>query len=68
MTMETNMPSDQNLALYVASYADSESATQDFQALKDAEGSDLAIVADDYDKLQKALDKSGDEIGDAIDS
>ena len=34
---------DDNLALYVASYADADSAKQDFEALKDAEGDDLKI-------------------------
>ena len=35
---------EENLALYVASYADATSAKADFQSLKDAEGADLAIV------------------------
>jgi uncharacterized membrane protein len=35
---------DDNLALYVASYADADTANQDFQALKDAEGADLVIL------------------------
>ena len=33
-----------NLALYVASYADATSAKQDFEALKAAEGDDLEVV------------------------
>jgi uncharacterized membrane protein len=33
----------QNLALYVATYADATSANEDFQALKDAEGDDLKV-------------------------
>jgi uncharacterized membrane protein len=35
---------DLNLALYVASYPDAESADKDFQALKDAEGADLVVI------------------------
>jgi len=37
--------SEMNLALYVAAYSDASSAQADFQALKDAEGDDLDIVA-----------------------
>lgn len=33
-----------NLALYVAAYADATSANEDFQALKAAEGDDLSVV------------------------
>ena len=36
---------EQNLALYVASYADATSAEADFDSLKAAEGDDLAVVA-----------------------
>ena len=35
---------DDNLVLYVAAYDDADSAQQDFDALKGAEGADLAIV------------------------
>jgi uncharacterized membrane protein len=37
--------SEDNLALYVAAYSDAASAKQDFEALKAAEGDDLAVVA-----------------------
>ena len=37
--------SEMNLALYVAAYSDASAAQADFQALKDAEGDDLDIVA-----------------------
>jgi uncharacterized membrane protein len=36
---------EQNLALYVATYADATSANEDFQSLKDAEGDDLQVEA-----------------------
>jgi uncharacterized membrane protein len=36
--------SEQNLALYVAAYADADAAKQDFDALKAAEGADLDVV------------------------
>lgn len=39
------MQTDLNLALYVASYGDADTAEQDFESLKAAEGSDLDIVA-----------------------
>ena len=38
------MTTEQNLALYVASYSDADSAQEDFEALKAAEGSDLSVV------------------------
>lgn len=37
------MSTDPNLILYVASYADAESARQDFDALKAAEGDDFSV-------------------------
>lgn len=37
------MSNDPNLALYVASYADADSAEQDFDALKAAEGDDFSV-------------------------
>jgi uncharacterized membrane protein len=39
------MSDEQNLMLYVAAYSDAASAKQDFEALKAAEGDDLAVVA-----------------------
>ena len=36
---------DQNLTLYVSTYADATAAQADFQSLKDAEGPDLDVVA-----------------------
>jgi uncharacterized membrane protein len=42
---EVDVMTEQNLMLYVASYADSASANEDFEALKAAESADLAIVA-----------------------
>ena len=39
------MAYDQNLELYVAAYSDAATAQQDFDALKDAEGDDLEVVA-----------------------
>lgn len=38
------MPNDPNLSLYVASYGDADSAQQDFDALKAAEGSDFSVA------------------------
>lgn len=35
---------DDNLALYVAAYADADSAKQDFEILKEAEGDDLKVL------------------------
>jgi len=43
-TRETDIVSDdQNLVLYVASYADATAANQDFEALKAAEGDDFKV-------------------------
>jgi uncharacterized membrane protein len=39
------MSNDLNLALYAAAYSDATTAQEDFQALKDAEGSDLSVLA-----------------------
>ena len=39
------MVADLNLALYVAAYSDPDSAKQDFEALKAAEGDDLEVEA-----------------------
>ena len=38
------MSEGDNLVLYVAAYSDADTANQDFQALKDAEGDDLEVV------------------------
>ena len=38
------MAEGDNLVLYVAAYSDADTANQDFQALKDAEGDDLEVV------------------------
>jgi uncharacterized membrane protein len=48
---------DQNLTLYVASYSDAASASEDFQTLKDAQGADeLAVVG----AVVMSRDASGD--------
>jgi len=66
------MTSEQNLALYVASYSDVTSANEDFQSLKDAEGSDLSVLAAvvmsrDADGNVDVLSKgSGDTGGGAV--
>jgi uncharacterized membrane protein len=60
---------DQNLALYVASYSDAESASEDFQTLKDAQGADeLAVVgavvmSRDADGSVSVKESGGGEVG-----
>jgi uncharacterized membrane protein len=66
------MTDEQNLALYVATYADATSANKDFQALKHAEGDDLKVEAavvmsrDADGKVDVLEEGDGDTAGGAV--